>query len=111
MIDFAAGWAIRLASASLIEFVAFLPNSNSGNREAAWLRLPVIDTNQLTSSLTAARRYWNALDLAITAFCAVTLVVIFFSGCSAKGEEVFDTFLLVIRNLFQFGRLVLVLRK
>ncbi|BGP54967.1 hypothetical protein JCM8202_003477 [Rhodotorula sphaerocarpa] len=55
--------------------------------------------------------YWNALDLAITAFCAVTLVVIFFSGCSAKGEEVFDTFLLVVRNLFQFGRLVLVLRK
>lgn len=55
--------------------------------------------------------YWNALDLAITAFCAVTLVVIFFSGCSAKGEEVFDTFLLVLRNFFQFGRLVLVLRK
>lgn len=58
-----------------------------------------------------ARRYWNALDLAITLFCAVTLVVIFFSGCSAKGEEVFDTFLLVARNLFQFGRLALVLRK
>ncbi|TNY21199.1 hypothetical protein DMC30DRAFT_416222 [Rhodotorula diobovata] len=55
--------------------------------------------------------YWNALDLAITLFCAVTLVVIFFSGCSAKGEEVFDTFLLVARNLFQFGRLALVLRK
>ncbi|GAA5908614.1 hypothetical protein JCM6882_003693 [Rhodosporidiobolus microsporus] len=55
--------------------------------------------------------YWNALDLAITCFCAVTLVVIFFSGCSAKGEEVFDTFLLVVRNLFQFGRLALVLRK
>ncbi|GAA5825244.1 hypothetical protein JCM3770_003168 [Rhodotorula araucariae] len=55
--------------------------------------------------------YWNALDLAITAFCAMTLVIIFFSGCSAKGEEVFDTFLLVVRNLFQFGRLALVLRK
>ncbi|GAA5914051.1 hypothetical protein JCM8208_005929 [Rhodotorula glutinis] len=55
--------------------------------------------------------YWNALDLAITLFCAVTLVIIFFSGCSAKGEEVFDTFLLVVRNLFQFGRLALVLRK
>ncbi|GAA6055319.1 hypothetical protein NBRC10513_008224 [Rhodotorula toruloides] len=55
--------------------------------------------------------YWNALDLVITCFCAITLVVIFFSGCSAKGEEVFDTFLLVVRNLFQFGRLALVLRK
>ncbi|GJN89635.1 hypothetical protein Rhopal_002622-T1 [Rhodotorula paludigena] len=55
--------------------------------------------------------YWNALDLAITVFCAITLVVIFFSGCSAKGEEVFDTFLLVVRNLFQFGRLAIVLRK
>ncbi|GAA5970642.1 hypothetical protein JCM11641_007382 [Rhodosporidiobolus odoratus] len=55
--------------------------------------------------------YWNALDLVITCFCAVTVVVIFFGGCSAKGEEVFDTFLLVVRNLFQFGRLALVLRK
>ncbi|BGP15141.1 hypothetical protein JCM10213v2_003096 [Rhodosporidiobolus nylandii] len=55
--------------------------------------------------------YWNALDLVITCFCAVTLVVIFFSGCSAKGEEVFDVFLLIVRNLFQFGRLALVLRK
>jgi hypothetical protein len=43
--------------------------------------------------------------------CGVTILVIFFSGCSAKGEEVFDTFLLVVRNLFQFGRLALVMRK
>ncbi|GAA5886575.1 hypothetical protein JCM5296_005334 [Sporobolomyces johnsonii] len=55
--------------------------------------------------------YYNTLDLVITFFCVITLVVIFFSGCSAKGEEVFDTFLLVVRNLFQFGRLALVLRK
>jgi hypothetical protein len=64
-----------------------------------------------TISSPSSRRYWNALDLVITGFCAVTLVVIFMSGCSAKGEEVFDTFLLVVRNLFQFGRLALVLRK
>lgn len=44
-------------------------------------------------------------------FCVITLIVIFFSGCSAKGEEVLDIFLLVVRNLFQFGRLVLVMRK
>ncbi|GAA5927383.1 uncharacterized protein JCM15063_005882 [Sporobolomyces koalae] len=55
--------------------------------------------------------YYNTLDLLITALCVVTLAVIFFNGCSAKNEEVFDTFLLVVRNLFQFGRLALVLRK
>ena len=57
------------------------------------------------------KSYYNTLDLAITVFCVITLVVIFFSGCSAKGEEVFDIFLLVVRNLFQFGRLALVMRK
>ncbi|GAA5963852.1 hypothetical protein JCM3765_004040 [Sporobolomyces pararoseus] len=55
--------------------------------------------------------YYNTLDLLITLLCLVTLIVIFFKGCSAKNEEVLDTFLLVIRNLFQFGRLALVLRK
>ncbi|GAA5827297.1 hypothetical protein JCM5353_005963 [Sporobolomyces roseus] len=55
--------------------------------------------------------YYNTLDLGVTLLCVVTLAVIFFKGCSAKGEEVFDTFLLVVRNLFQFGRLALVLRK
>ena len=44
-------------------------------------------------------------------FCIVTVLVIFFSGCSAKGEEVFDTFLLVARNLIQFSRLAIVLRR
>lgn len=44
-------------------------------------------------------------------FCVVTVLVIFFSGCSAKGEEVFDTFLLVARNLIQFSRLAIVLRR
>ncbi|GAA6019035.1 hypothetical protein JCM11491_002497 [Sporobolomyces phaffii] len=55
--------------------------------------------------------YYNTLDLLITLLCVVTLAVIFFKGCQAQGEEVFDTFLLVVRNLFQFGRLALVLRK
>ncbi|KAM0788873.1 hypothetical protein ACM66B_002957 [Microbotryomycetes sp. NB124-2] len=57
------------------------------------------------------KSYYNTLDLAVTVLCAITIIVIFFSGCSAKGEEVFDTFLLVVRNLFQFGRLALVMRK
>ena len=55
--------------------------------------------------------YYNTLDLFITAFCCLTLLVLFSSGCSAKGEEVFDIVLLVARNLFQFGRLALVMRK
>ncbi|GAA6058836.1 hypothetical protein JCM10212_002780 [Sporobolomyces blumeae] len=55
--------------------------------------------------------YYNTLDLLITLLCVLTLAIIFFKGCSAKGEETFDTFLLVVRNLFQFGRLALVLRK
>ncbi|GAA5892246.1 uncharacterized protein JCM6883_007296 [Sporobolomyces salmoneus] len=61
------------------------------------------------------RQFWsshfNTLDLLITLLCLITLLVIVFKGCSAKDEEVFDTFLLVVRNLFQFGRLALVLRK
>lgn len=57
------------------------------------------------------KSYYNTLDLVITIFCCITLLVIFLSGCSAKGEEVFDIFLLVARNLFQFGRLALVMRK
>jgi len=57
------------------------------------------------------KSYYNTLDLAITVLCIITVVVVFFSGCSAKGEEVFDTVLLVVRNLFQFGRLALVMRK
>lgn len=57
------------------------------------------------------KSYYNTLDLAVTVLCGITILVIFFKGCSAKGEEVFDTFLLVVRNLFQFGRLALVMRK
>ncbi|EGG00377.1 uncharacterized protein MELLADRAFT_73199 [Melampsora larici-populina 98AG31] len=61
------------------------------------------------------KQFWkspfNWLDLAITLFCLVTLVVIFFQGCKAKKEEIFDTFLLVIRNGIQFSRLALMLRR
>ncbi|KAG0146038.1 hypothetical protein CROQUDRAFT_658011 [Cronartium quercuum f. sp. fusiforme G11] len=61
------------------------------------------------------KQFWkspfNWLDLAITIFCLVTLVIIFFQGCKAKKEEVLDTFLLVIRNGIQFFRLALMLRR
>ncbi|PIL31803.1 hypothetical protein GSI_06507 [Ganoderma sinense ZZ0214-1] len=56
---------------------------------------------------------WNIMDLAMTAFCGITLLVIFFSGCdnTSKEEELLDTFLLVVRNLLQFGRLATVMRQ
>lgn len=55
--------------------------------------------------------YYNTLDLFITALCFLTLLFLFSAGCSAKSEETLDTALLVGRNLFQFGRLALVMRK
>lgn len=61
------------------------------------------------------QQFWkspfNWLDLGITVFCVITVLVVFLSGCSAKGEELFDTFLLVIRNMIQFTRLALMLRR
>ncbi|GAA96119.1 uncharacterized protein L969DRAFT_83987 [Mixia osmundae IAM 14324] len=57
------------------------------------------------------KSHFNTLDLVITIFCTVTVVVVFLSGCSAKGEEIFDTLLLVARNTIQFGRLAIVMRR
>ena len=53
------------------------------------------------------------MDLILTAFCVITLVVIFFSGCddTSKEEELLDTLLLVARNVVQFGRLASVMRQ
>lgn len=52
-------------------------------------------------------------DLIVTAFCALTLLVILFAGCgtTTKEEEVLDTLLLVARNVLQFGRLTSVMRQ
>ncbi|OCH86049.1 hypothetical protein OBBRIDRAFT_761971 [Obba rivulosa] len=63
------------------------------------------------------RQFWksafNIADLIMTAFCVVTLVVIFFAGCNStsKEEEILDTLLLVARNVLQFGRLASVMRQ
>ncbi len=53
------------------------------------------------------------MDLILTAFCVITLVVIFFAGCgnTSKEEELLDTLLLVARNVLQFGRLASVMRQ
>ncbi|KAF9481672.1 hypothetical protein BDN70DRAFT_905121 [Pholiota conissans] len=56
---------------------------------------------------------FNTLDLIVTTFCALTLVVLAFAKCGAgsKEEEIFDTLLLVARNVLQFGRLASVMRQ
>ncbi|GBE77687.1 hypothetical protein BKA93DRAFT_820252 [Sparassis latifolia] len=63
------------------------------------------------------RQFWkspyNIMDLVLTAFCVITLLLIFFAGCgsTSKEEELLDTLLLVARNVLQFGRLAAVMRQ
>lgn len=53
------------------------------------------------------------MDLVVTVFSVLTLLVLAFAKCGAgsKEEEIFDTLLLVARNVLQFGRLASVMRQ
>jgi hypothetical protein len=59
------------------------------------------------------RHPFNVFDLVVTVFCVLTVLVILFAGCGAtsKEEEIFDTLLLVTRNVLQFGRLANIVRQ
>ncbi|KZT30852.1 hypothetical protein NEOLEDRAFT_1144378 [Neolentinus lepideus HHB14362 ss-1] len=59
------------------------------------------------------RSPWNIFDLIITIFCAITLAILLFahSGRGSKGEEVFDSVLLIARNVLQFLRLAMIMRQ
>ncbi|KAF7303251.1 hypothetical protein MKEN_01289100 [Mycena kentingensis (nom. inval.)] len=63
------------------------------------------------------RQFWkspfNVVDLILTVFCALTLLVLAFAKCGtgSKEEELLDTFLLIARNILQFGRLAAVMRQ
>jgi hypothetical protein len=63
------------------------------------------------------QQFWkypfNVFDLIVTVFCVLTVLVIVFAGCGAtsKEEEIFDTLLLVTRNVLQFGRLANIVRQ
>ncbi|KAK0455992.1 hypothetical protein EV421DRAFT_1749815 [Armillaria borealis] len=64
------------------------------------------------------RQFWkspfNVVDLILTVFCALTLLVLAFAsscGSTSKEEEILDTLLLVARNVLQFSRLAAVMRQ
>jgi hypothetical protein len=78
------------------------------------VRMPFCSIEHLPNS---SQQFWkspfNVMDVILTAFCALTLLVLAFADCGAgsKEEEVFDTLLLVARNVLQFGRLAAVMRQ
>lgn len=73
---------------------------------------------EVTIRLVAfGKQFWkspfNIIDLILTILCAITIFAITLVGCGtgSKAEELFDTLLLVARNILQFVRLANVTRQ
>ncbi|RIA89428.1 hypothetical protein C1645_197717 [Glomus cerebriforme] len=69
----------------------------------------------ITRFLALGKLFWksifNVIDIILVVLCITTLLFIINGGCSHKGEEVFDLILLVLRNVIQGARLIIILRK
>ncbi|RDB29353.1 hypothetical protein Hypma_015769 [Hypsizygus marmoreus] len=59
------------------------------------------------------RSHFNVMDLVLTIFCVLTLLILAFAKCGtgSKEEAMLDTLLLITRNVLQFGRLAAVMRQ
>lgn len=114
---------LLMAALSITTVVLSLSASAGACPSVAFYVLEVIVNTAMiaevcTRFVAFGRRFWqspfNTIDLALTMFCALTLLVLAVSGCgstTSKEEELLDTLLLVARNVLQFGRLATVMRK
>ncbi|RHZ77655.1 hypothetical protein Glove_174g176 [Diversispora epigaea] len=76
----------------------------------------IVMIGEVTTRFLALRKiFWkslyNIIDIILVMLCVITLILILKGGCLHKGEEIFDLTLLIVRNLVQFGRLIVMLRK
>ncbi|KAJ6504415.1 hypothetical protein DFH09DRAFT_943962 [Mycena vulgaris] len=88
-----------------------------GIRFVAFGRVRPVSSLLATYARSSLQQFWkspfNVVDLILTVFCALTLLVLAFAKCgsTSKEEELLDTFLLIARNVLQFGRLAAVMRQ
>ncbi|TDL28029.1 hypothetical protein BD410DRAFT_739410 [Rickenella mellea] len=110
---------LGMAALSITTIVLSLTNGCPGL--AFYILEVIINTTMIAEVairlVAFGRQFWkspfNVMDLVLTAFCCLTLLVIAFAGCgsTSKKEEILDTLLLVARNVLQFIRLAAVMRQ
>ncbi|KAJ7170079.1 hypothetical protein C8R46DRAFT_1091068 [Mycena filopes] len=112
---------LYLAMAALSVTTVILSLSDGCPGLAFYILEVIINTSMILEVgirfVAFGRQFWkspfNVVDLILTVFCALTLLVLAFAKCGAtsKEEELLDTFLLIARNVLQFGRLAAVMRQ